>query len=73
VKKPARGTKTGNPGKKRSRGSSPRVSPGGWWGWLRGEFNAFAGLPDLSREFVLLILVIVVGLIMWAWRSLMSA
>ena len=73
MKKRGRGVRTGNPGKKWPRGPSPVDRPGRWWRWLRREHNAFWGLPHLSRELVVLIVLIVAGLIMWAWRSLTAA
>jgi len=70
VKKPRRHAKSGNPAKKPSRGSAPEDRPGGWLRWLKCEHNAFWGLPYLSGELVLLLLLLVVGVVVWAWRSI---
>ncbi len=70
MKKPRRNAKSGNPAKKPSRGNAPEDRPGGWFRWLKREHNAFWGLPYLSREFVLLLLLLVVGVVVWAWRSI---
>ena len=70
MKKPARKSKTGNPGKKRPRGPAPEDRPRGWARWLWRELNAFLGMPYLSRQLVVGLLLVVVGAALWIWRSL---
>ena len=70
MKKPGRKAPTANHGKRKPRGVAPEDRPGGWLRWLDRESNAFLEMSFPFRQFVWLLIPLMIGAGVWVWRSL---